>query len=173
MIENIRLKPALCIDWNSTIRRSKSGAPSIKDLDDIELIPGVEGILWRYKEMDYCIIALGNENELEFKQPIEIMYEVEVTRALFSNNPIDMVNFSFSGASVAPEPYCHRSLARMPNYGNLAMAEVSAYSIGILIHWDKSLLVGDRPEHEQCAKNAGVAFRTTHSFLNEPHTFEL
>jgi histidinol phosphatase-like enzyme len=174
MIENIRLKPALCIDWNSTIRRSKSGATTIKDLGDIELIPGVEGILWRYKEMDYCIIALGNENDHGYKPPFEIQRELDVTMALFSNNPLDLVNLSFCGAKEAPEPFNHRSLCRFPDYGMLSMAEFNAFHVkGVIIDWSKSLLVGDRPEHEQCAKNAGVAFRTTHSFFNEPHTFEL
>ena len=41
------------------------------------------------------------------------------------------------------------------------------------IDWDKSLFVGDRPEDEQCANNAGIPFRYIDNFLNEPHTFEV
>jgi phosphoglycolate phosphatase-like HAD superfamily hydrolase len=55
----------------------------------------------------------------------------------------------------------------------LAMMESEAYSAGIIIDWDKSLFVGDRPEDEACAKNAGIKFKHIDNFLNEPHQFNI
>lgn len=56
------------------------------------------------------------------------------------------------------EPYNHRSLLRKPDIGMLAIAEVDAYKAGVVVDWDNSLFVGDRPEDEECAKRAGIRF---------------
>lgn len=38
---------------------------------------------------------------------------------------------------------------------------------GIVIDWDNSLFVGDRPEDEQCAKNANIQFKYIDQFLQD------
>ena len=93
------------------------------------------------------------------------------TLDLFKDNPFHFVKFCFHDGKGKIEPYNHRSLLRKPDIGMLAVMEVEAYEVGIVIDWDKSLFVGDRPEDEQCAKNAGITFNHIDEFLNKPHTF--
>jgi len=58
---NHKVKPALCLDFDGTIRRSKSGETFINNAADIELMPGVEKLIWRYREMGYVILGISNQ----------------------------------------------------------------------------------------------------------------
>lgn len=171
----MNIKPALCVDWDGTIRRSKSGETFIKNWQDIELIPGMEKLIWRYRDFGYLIIGISNQGGVAhgFKLAMEIERERDATLELFLSNPFHIVKMCYHDGKGKVEPYCHRSLLRKPDYGMMAIAEMDAYHAGYVIDWDKSIFVGDRPEDEQCAKNAGISFRSAESFLNEPHRFDI
>lgn len=172
-LSNHKVSPALCLDFDGTIRRSKTGETFIKNFQDIELMPGVEKIIWRYRSLGWLIFGISNQGGVAhgFKLPMEIELEMETTLSLFKNNPFHLVKFCYHDGKGKIEPYNHRSLLRKPDIGMLAIMESEAYNEGFIVDWDKSLFVGDRPEDEQCAKNAGIEFRHIDSFLNEPHEF--
>lgn len=163
-----KLIPALCLDWDGTIRRSKSGATFIKNSKDIELMPGIEQLLWQYRNKGYLIIGISNQGGVAhgFKLPLEIEHERDATFALFEQNPFHIVKMCYHMADGKIEPYCHRSLLRKPNVGMLAVAEWEAFENGYMIDWDVSMFVGDRPEDETCAKNAAIRFMHIDQFLN-------
>lgn len=173
--ESHKVKPALCLDFDGTIRRSKSGQTFIQNFNDIELMPNIEKLIWRYRNMGWLILGISNQAGVAhgFKLPLEIENEMDTTLNLFKQNPFHIVKFCFHDGKGKIEPYNHRSLLRKPDIGMLAIMESEAWNEGYVIDWDNSLFVGDRPEDEQCAKNAGISFRHIDSFLNEPHTFEL
>lgn len=173
--ERHQLKPALCLDFDGTIRRSKSGQTFIQNFNDIELMPNIEKLIWRYRNMGWLILGISNQAGVAhgFKLPLEIETEMDTTLNLFKQNPFHIVKFCFHDGKGKIEPYNHRSLLRKPDIGMLAIMESEAWNEGYVIDWDNSLFVGDRPEDEQCAKNAGISFRHIDSFLNELHTFEL
>lgn len=164
---------ALCLDFDGTIRRSKSGKTFIQNFQDIELMPGIEKIIWKYRQFGYMILGISNQAGVAhgFKLPLEIELEMDATFKLFKSNPFHIVKFCYHDGKGKIEPYCHRSLLRKPDIGMLAIMEMEAYEEWYIIDWDNSLFVGDRPEDEQCAKNAGIPFRHIDSFLNEPHEF--
>lgn len=171
--EGHKVKPALCLDFDGTIRRSKSGQKFIQNFADIELMPNIEKLIWMYRKMDWIILGISNQAGVAhgIKLPFELEREMEETLKLFDKNPFHIVKFCFHDGAGRIEPYNHRSLLRKPNIGMLAIMEVEAWNKGIVIDWNRSLFVGDRPEDEQCAENAGIKFRHINSFLNEPHTF--
>lgn len=173
--QNKKVVPALCLDWDGTIRRSSSGATFIKNFQDIELIPGVERLIWRYRSMGYLILGISNQAGVAhgFKLPMEIENEMDVTLNLFQMNPFHIVKMCYHDGKGKIAPYNKRSLCRKPDVGMLAVMETEAYQNGYVIDWDNSLFVGDRPEDEECAKRAGIPFRHIDSFLNEPHTFTI
>lgn len=173
--ENHKVKPALCLDFDGTIRRSKSGATFIRNFQDIELMPDIEKIIWRYRNMGYLILGISNQGGVAhgFKLPMEIEAEMDATFKLFDKNPFHICKFCYHDGKGKIEPYNHRSLLRKPNIGMLAVMEVEAYNAGYVIDWDKSIFVGDRPEDEQCANNAGISFRHIDAFLTQSHTFEI
>jgi D-glycero-D-manno-heptose 1,7-bisphosphate phosphatase len=172
---HMRLAPALCLDWDGTIRRSKSGKTFIQNYQDIELIPGVEKIIWRYRSMGFLIIGISNQGGVSFgfKLPMEIDREMDVTLELFESNPFHIVKMCYHMEGGKVYPYNYRSLLRKPNIGMLAIAESEAFNSGYMIDWDKSLFVGDRPEDEECARNAGINFQHIDSFLTDPIVFEI
>lgn len=171
----MELKKALVLDFDGTIRRSKSGKTFIEGPDDIELIPGVERIIWRYREMGYLILGLSNQAGVAhgFKTHAQVREEFNATYSLFSPNPFHVVKWCLHDGKGKVEPFCHRSLGRKPDVGLLFEMECDAYNAGYIVDWDNSLFVGDRPEDEQCAKNARIPFLYIDQFLTQPHQFEI
>jgi D-glycero-D-manno-heptose 1,7-bisphosphate phosphatase len=172
---NHQVVPALCLDFDGTIRRSKSGETFIQGPNDIELMPGIEKIIWQYRNMGWLIVGISNQAGVAhgFKLPDDVENEMAATLALFKNNPFHVVKWCYHDGKGKVEPYNHRSLLRKPGTGMLALAEFDAWNNGFVIDWDKSLFVGDMADDENCAKNAGIAFRHIDSFLYEPHVFEI
>lgn len=170
-----KVVPALCLDFDGTIRKSKSGEPFIKNSKDIELMPGIEKMIWRYRNLGYMILGVSNQAGVAhgFKLPMEIENEMDATLNLFDNNPFHLVKFCFHDGKGKIAPYNNRSLLRKPDIGMLAVMECEAYNEGYVIDWDKSLFVGDRPEDKACAKNAGIEFKHIDDFLNNPIEIEI
>lgn len=172
---SMRVRPALCLDFDGTIRRSKSGETFIKNYKDIELIPYVETIIQRYRLFGWLIFGITNQAGVAhgFKLPMEIELEIEETMNLFNPNPFHIVKSCYHDSKGSIEPYCHRSLCRKPDIGLLALMEAEAFQAKYIVDWDNSLFVGDRPEDEQCAKNAGIKFHHIDEFINMTHKFEI
>jgi D-glycero-D-manno-heptose 1,7-bisphosphate phosphatase len=170
-----RLMPVLCMDLDGTVRRSKSGKTFIEGPDDIELMPGIEKLLWRYREMGFVVIGISNQGGVAhgFKTFHDIGYELDATLSLFKANPFIAVKCCMNDGKGNTPPYNVRSLCRKPDIGMLAIIEAELWDNSIISDWDNSLFVGDRPEDEECAKRAGVSFRHIDSFLNEPHEFKI
>jgi D-glycero-D-manno-heptose 1,7-bisphosphate phosphatase len=169
------LAPVLFLDLDGTVRRSKSGKTFIEGPDDIELIPGMERIIHRYREQGYLVIGISNQGGVAhgFKTHGDVSIEIAATVSLFANNPFYTIKCCMHEQTGKVEPYCHRSLLRKPDIGMLVLVEHDVYNDGFVIDYDNSLFVGDRPEDEECAKRAGITFRSADSFLNEPHVFEV
>lgn len=171
----MKLKRALILDFDGTIRRSKSGKTFSDGPDDIELIPGIEKWIWRYRDLGYLIFGLSNQAGVAhgFKTFEKCAAEFEATYALFKKNPFHMVRYCMHDGNGKVEPWNHRSLGRKPDIGLLYEMEVDSYKAGYIVDWDISLFVGDRPEDEECAKRAGIPFRHIDHFLTQPHDFEI
>lgn len=169
----VKVVPALCLDFDGTVRRSKSGKQFIQDENDIELMPGIERIINIYKKMGWLIVGISNQGGVAFghKRPSHIEKEMQATYALFKTNPFHTVKYCYHMEGGKVHPYNIRSMLRKPNTGMLALAEVEAYEHGFAIDWSKSLFVGDREEDAKCAENAGIKFHHIDEFLSMPHTF--
>lgn len=170
----IKFTPALCLDLDGTVRRSKVGG-FIKDENDIELIPGVEKLIWRYRNMGWLIVGVSNQGGVAHghKRPSHIERELDATFKLFTKNPFHIVKTCYHMEDGKIEPFNHRSLLRKPDIGMLAIVEYEAWNEGYMIDWNNSLFVGDRPEDEQCAANAKIKFRHIDDFLNGTHEFTI
>lgn len=170
-----KVVPALLLDWDGTIRVSKSGKQFIENENDIKLIDNIEKIIWRYRQFNYLIIGISNQGAVSYgyKRPSHIEKEASVTLSLFKQNPFHIVKMCYHMEGGSIEPFNHRSMLRKPNIGMLAIAELDAWEAGYMIDWDKSIFVGDRPEDEQCAKNANIRFHHIDEFLTKPHIFDI
>lgn len=169
------LMPALCLDFDGTVRRTKSGEPFISNVNEIELMPNIEKVIWIYRRMGFLIFGVSNQGGVAhgYKTPQDVELEMKKTLELFTNNPFHAVKFCFHEEDGDTYPYNHKSLLRKPNIGMLALLEYEAFQYGRIVDWSRSLFVGDREEDELCAKNAGVEFQHIGDFLKKPHQFEV
>jgi D-glycero-D-manno-heptose 1,7-bisphosphate phosphatase len=169
MVSDVTLKPALCLDFDGTIRYSMSGE-FIDGPDDIELFADVEEKLWRWRDIGYLLLGISNQGGVAygFKTPHDIENELDATMALFEKNPFHMVKMCYHHEGGKIEPYNTRSMLRKPDIGMLVLCEYECFENGYMIDWANSLFVGDRPEDQECARNAGIAFQWAWDFFGRP-----
>lgn len=163
----MRVQPALLLDFDGTIRRSKSGKKFIDSADDIALYPGVEAKLWQARRDGYLILGVSNQGGVAFmiRSQADINAEMDATLALFDKNPFHAVKWCLHHPRGKHPALGHRSLMRKPDIGMLVMHEFEMFNAGYIIDWDNSLFVGDRLEDEECAKRAGVLFEWAWDFF--------
>ena len=163
----------LVCDADQTIRRNKNNHIGfINDADDIELMPGIEALLWKYRTLGYLVAVVSNQGGVAagHKRPEDAEREMDRTISLFAKNPINifkMCYFMPPPAGTVP-PYNMRSLTRKPDIGMLVLVETEAWHYDYVIDWDNSLFVGDRPEDRECANRAGMRYKDINDFLKEP-----
>ena len=164
--DSYTLRPALCLDLDGTVRRSKKGR-FINMPEDILLYEGVEEIIWGYREQGYLVCGITNQGGVafNFKTEEDVLAELQATRALFEKDPFDTIKYSPKHPGGLGEPYNHRSLLRKPYYGMLVECELKFWEEKIIIDWDESIFVGDREEDKLCAEAAGLKFVWAEEFF--------
>lgn len=162
----IKIAPALCLDLDGTVRYSKSGT-FINGPDDVALYPDVEGRLWEYREKDFLVFGVSNQGGVAYgyKTRQQVLEELDATLTLFTRNPFHLLKMCYHHPEGTVFPYNKRSLLRKPDIGMLALIEFEAIQEGYVVDWDQSLFVGDRPEDEECARNARIPFRWADEFF--------
>lgn len=164
------LKPALCLDFDGTIRYSLSGE-FINKPEDVALFPDVEEKIWQYRDEGYLICGITNQGGVAYgyKTPSDNDAEIDKTCSLFERNPFHIIKSCLHHPKGSHEPYNHRSLLRKPDVGMLCLCEVEAWEAGYIVDWDHSLFVGDRPEDMECAERAGIHFSWAWEFFGRPN----
>jgi D-glycero-D-manno-heptose 1,7-bisphosphate phosphatase len=168
LTRNGLLAPALFLDLDGTVRRSKSG-DFVKGPEDVELYPDVEGIIWDYRNRGFLVFGVTNQGGVAFghKTIGDVLAENRATTDAFEHNPFCKIFFCPMHPGGTVHPFNVRSLTRKPDYGMLVLAEVFAsHELGYMIDWPQSLMVGDRDEDQQMAEKAGVSFISADAFFN-------
>lgn len=159
---------ALCLDLDGTVRGSRSGArfgPVAPD--DVVLLPNVEPVIWRWRAAEPLVVGVTNQGVVGYgtRTEVEVEAVIDATRQLFERDPFDFVLASYAHEEGSVPGWQFRSLLRKPGYGMLVLVELRARELGLLVDWEHSLFVGDRPEDRACAEGAGVPFRWAHDFF--------
>jgi D-glycero-D-manno-heptose 1,7-bisphosphate phosphatase len=165
----MQVTPALCLDLDDTVRYSKNGK-YINKPEDIALFEDVEEKLWEYRNGGYLIFGISNQGGVAFgiKTPEQEYAEIDAMNALFTASPFHLIKTCWHHPGGKAYPLNHRSLCRKPDYGMLVLCEFDMFQHGHVVDWDKSLFVGDRPEDEKCAANAGISFQWAWEFFRRP-----
>lgn len=163
------------LDLDGTVRRTKSGATFINEPFDQELIPGVKEAIARHQ--DDIIIGITNQGGVGagFKTIKNCLLEQQETLRLIpemvaiylcpdGGNSLWAVGRDEQGFKT------HEFLRtrfyqafRKPDCGMLQYACTDLFNSEIPL---SSLMVGDRPEDEQAAKNAGINFMWAEDWRN-------
>ena len=157
----------LFLALDNTIRRTKSGATFINEPYDQELIPGVEEAIARHQ--GEIIIGITNQGGVGagFKTIKNCLIEQKVTLGLI----LDMTGIYFcpdggnslwsvirNGHAFSTHEFLRTAPYkpfRKPDHGMLQYACADLLDSEIPLD---SLMVGDRPEDQQAAKNADINF---------------
>jgi D-glycero-D-manno-heptose 1,7-bisphosphate phosphatase len=167
-----KLKPALCLDLDGTVRVTKSGKDFPEHTLDWKLNDGMEAIIRKYKYDGFVIIGISNQAGVAhgFKSLNEVDAENMHLHNLFGGtHPFNLILFAPCHDKGKIEPFNVRSFLRKPEIGMLAAAEHRMFRCGTIIDWDKSIMVGDREEDKECAANAGIKFYHINEFLKINH----
>lgn len=163
----MQIRPALFLDLDGTVRYSKNGK-FINKPENVVLFDDVEEAIWSYKNQGYLVIGISNQGGVAFghKSMSTVREEIQSMLDQFDQNPFDHIYVSPFHEDGHVEPYNRRSLLRKPSAGMLAIAENDfTTTYGIYIDLDNSIMVGDRPEDEECANNASIDFVHTNEFF--------
>ncbi len=158
-MEPFIVQPALCLDFDGTIRYSRSG-DFIQTIEDIALFDGVEERLWEYRQKGYLLLGITNQAGVAYgyRTLQQVQAEIEATLNLFQNNPFHHVQMSVLHPQGSLSPFNHSTLLRKPEIGMLAVCEAEMFKQRMIVDWENSLFVGDRPEDQECAQRASIEF---------------
>jgi D-glycero-D-manno-heptose 1,7-bisphosphate phosphatase len=164
---NFKLVPALCLDLDGTVRYSAEGE-FINKPEDVRLFDGVEEKIWEYRDKGYLIFGISNQGGVAFGYKTNESNDAEIRQMLnlFKRNPFHIIKCCYHDSRGKVEPYCHRSLLRKPEYGMLAICEIEVWQAGYIVDWDRSLMVGDRPEDMALAVAADIGYIPAEVFFN-------
>lgn len=173
----------LFLDLDGTVRRTKSGATFINDPCDQELIPGVKDAIARYQ--GWTIIGITNQGGVKagFKTLENCIKEQTKTLLLLPQMrhihfcPDDgetMYKVSSSGFAMKVTKDSFGGDVgnfRKPNTGMIFYALNAFKKIGEMnkdnFHEFEMIMIGDRPEDQECAKNANIPFMWAHEWRGD------
>lgn len=166
-------KPALFLDFDGTVRFSKSGGKFIKDVADIAIFEDVIPKLIEYKEKGFMIMGITNQGGAAFgyRTADQISDEIQVTLAAVvdaEGDPLfDAVETCLLHPGGTVPEFTADTIMRKPRPGMLVELEHDAAQFfDTKLDWKNSLMVGDRDEDRECAERGGVAFEWADIFFN-------
>jgi D-glycero-D-manno-heptose 1,7-bisphosphate phosphatase len=154
--------PVLYLDLDGTVRKSVDEIGRfVNGPEDVEVFEEVPMLLARYRELGYRICGVTNQGGVALGHlSLDDMHAALHETMRQSGDAFDRIMTCIHHPSAA-DPELAVCGCRKPRIGMLVMA---ALNLG-MEHRDEfypshlALMVGDRPEDEECARNAGIAFR--------------
>ncbi|MBO3463670.1 HAD-IIIA family hydrolase [Aetokthonos hydrillicola Thurmond2011] len=152
----------LFLDLDGTVRETKSGKTFINDPEDQQLMKGVKEALSRYK--DWLLIGVTNQGGVAVghKSIQDAIKEQKITIELAG---LDFAYFcpDYEGLTCykvfGEDDYNIIKKDSIEELGSFRKPGAGMVNMAIkYLSPDECLMVGDRPEDEQCAKSAGIRF---------------
>ncbi len=167
--------PVLYLDLDGTVRHGFDELGRfVNGPEDVHVFPEVPGLLEAYKKLGWRIVAISNQGgialgHMSLKTCMAAMVETQnQCRWLF-----DKITFCVHHPK-ASEPEMAVCWCRKPRPGMVIESALSlTEKTGEIYPPHLGLFVGDRPEDEQCAENAGLRFIDAKKWRNGDHLNEL
>ena len=154
--EGMERKPALFLDLDGTVRKTKSGKVCPNTPDDQELLPGRAEKIREYKEKGYKIIAVTNQGG------IGLGYMSSGACEEILGKLDEMLGYVFDRMMYAPAAPQKQDPWTKPQAGMLFHAEAD-----MAIDLKRSVMVGDMATDKECAEKAGVKFVWAKDFFDD------
>jgi len=138
---------ALLLDFDGTLRRTKSGAPYPSSADDLEILPGRSEVLKRWRDEGALLLGVSNQSGVAAGR-----LDVPTVQALFERTCalLDVeIDVAFCPHEAgAPQCYCRKP---MPGLG---VAFIERYALDR----SQTLMVGDLESDAEFARILGVRY---------------
>lgn len=160
IITGEKMVPVLYCDLDGTIRHGKDELGRfVNTADDVQVFEGVPGILHLYKSRGWRIIACSNQGgiALGHMSPEDNLAAMQETQKQTMHAFDKMLWCMHHPNATGPEMsvcWCRKPKPGLIIEGALTLSEKT----GEIYPPHLALFVGDRPEDEQCAANAGIRF---------------
>lgn len=162
--------PLLVLDVDGTVRQGKDDALGrfVNGPEDVVVFPEAVEQMRRWKQRDGRIIAVSNQGGIalglvSYQKVVDAM--VETYRQC--DGLFDKVCWCQHHPK-ARDPEMARCWCRKPSPGLLIEAALDiGHSRGEIYPPHMGLMVGDRPEDEECARLAGFPFKWAHEWRAE------
>lgn len=171
-----KMVPVLYCDLDGTIRKGKDELGRfVNGPEDVELFDGVADLLWEYKSRGWRIVGVSNQGGVALgHMTMDVCLAAMVETQRQSRSAFDKISWCshYPGEGVAPEMavcWCRKPRPGLIIETALQMSqqtrEIYPPHLG--------LMIGDRPEDEQCAENAGLRFMSAAEWRTGAHLREL
>jgi len=150
----------LYLDLDGTVRKGFDELGRfVNGPDDVELFDGVAERIWRYRDGGYRVIAVSNQGGIALgHMTLETCAAAMQKTQRLTRNGFDKIMFCRHHPQ-ATDPEHAVCWCRKPRIGGLVETALSLAAITAEFYPPHlALFVGDRPEDEQCAANAGIPF---------------
>jgi D-glycero-D-manno-heptose 1,7-bisphosphate phosphatase len=171
-----RMVPVLYCDIDGTVRHGKDELGHfVNTAADVRLFDGVADLLWRYKRLGWRIVGVSNQGgialgHLSARDCREAMHETHKQ----SGSAFHKLAWCMHHPD-ASDPEMAVCWCRKPRIGLVIESafEMAKQFLGEIYPPHLGLFVGDRPEDEQCAANAGLRFMNAAEWRAGKHINEL
>ena len=158
----------LYVDIDGTVRRPPEGKRYVHGPEDVVVYPEVPPLLARYRAEGWRVVGVSNQGGIALghttKARVAAAMALTNYRCDFAFEKI----FTCRHHPEDPDPDRARCFCRKPGIGMLVRANIELgrrYHEFYPLHL--ALMVGDMPVDEECARNAGIAFKWAEEWRKE------
>lgn len=153
----------IIFDVDGTLVETKTGGPFRESADDWKFMPGVVVKCTKMRELGALLGIATNQGGVAFSWSkfTEAQIQAEIQRtAMGIGAAYVSICYNIANEKALPQYFHKDDPRRKPNPGMLLeIIEAARVTKGDVLY------VGDRPEDEQAAKNAGVVFQWNTDFF--------
>lgn len=162
-----RVTPLLCLDLDGTVRQGKDDplGKFVNGPEDVVVFPEAVTMMRRWKKGGGRIIAVSNQGGIAMGHTTNELVSAAMMKTYQDTEELFDKMCWCSHHPQAPDPEEQRCWCRKPSPGLIieAASDLSAY-YGERYPCRLGLMVGDRPEDEECARLAGLDFQWAHEW---------
>lgn len=148
---------ALLLDFDGTLRRTRSGEKYPRSPDDVELLPGRAALLRAWRDAGYRLLGVSNQGDVARGRLTEAD-----ARACFDRTvQLLGVDIEVAFCPHAPAPITCWCRKPMPGIG---VDFIERYKLDP----SQTIMVGDRTTDETFAKRCGVRYEDAEGFFARP-----
>ncbi len=168
--------PVLYLDLDGTVRWGKDELGRfVNTAEDVRIFDEVPGLIGRYKRAGWKIVGVTNQGGVALGHMTlsECMDALNATNSgVFNQFDKIMMCTHFPTAEIPEDAACW---CRKPRPGMIieAALDLANRYQGHIFPPHLGLMVGDRPEDEQAAENAGLAFMWAHHWRSGEHAYSI